>query len=217
MAVRNYQCRYKIYTKKEIDEIIDNLDIDLTDYYTKSEVDNLIPDMTDYYDKTDIDGMMDDKQDVLTAGTGITIDSDNVISASGGSGGTWTKRTPNNDWSDLFEVDGTTVKPKKDILFVDSNKCEFYAMKGINNTSGYFEIVFSAFGMNTATQDVYKIYSLSHIMVTSGNIDNTASSFNNYYDTIEFTINQGSITNVTTGSYFGNGYAKSSLTIYVKE
>ena len=74
MAVRNYQCRYKIYTKKEIDKIIDDLDIDLTDYYTKSEVDNLIPDMTDYYDKTD----------VLTAGTGITIDSDNVISASGG-------------------------------------------------------------------------------------------------------------------------------------
>ena len=120
MAVRNFQCRYKIYTKKEIDDLLS--EIDLTDYYTKSEVDNLIPDMTDYYDKTDIDGMMDDKQDVLTAGTGITIDADNVISAL--SGGDWTLHT-SKDWSDLFDGSNNN-KPLKDVLIIPRNSSGDY-------------------------------------------------------------------------------------------
>ena len=40
MAVRNFQCRYKIYTKKEIDDLLEN--IDLSDYYTKSEIDTML-------------------------------------------------------------------------------------------------------------------------------------------------------------------------------
>ena len=58
---------------------------DAADVYTKSEVDTKIAeiDLSDYYDKTEVDGLLDDKQDTLVAGDNITI-SGNVISAIGG-------------------------------------------------------------------------------------------------------------------------------------
>ena len=41
----------------------------------------------DYYNKTETDNLLNAKQDTLTAGTNITIDANNVISATGGGGG----------------------------------------------------------------------------------------------------------------------------------
>ena len=43
--------------------------------------------LSNYYTKSETDAELADKQDVLTAGTGITIDANNVISATGGGGG----------------------------------------------------------------------------------------------------------------------------------
>ena len=42
--------------------------------------------LSNYYTKSEVDAELSDKQDTLTAGTGITIDANNVISATGGGG-----------------------------------------------------------------------------------------------------------------------------------
>lgn len=42
--------------------------------------------LANYYTKSEVDAELADKQDTLTAGTGITIDANNVISATGGGG-----------------------------------------------------------------------------------------------------------------------------------
>lgn len=82
----------------------------------KKLVDKVNTPAVDAYTKTETDALLDEKQDVLTAGTGIAISEQNVISVSGG--GDWVLRTPNNDWSDLFELDDGRIKTKKDILFI---------------------------------------------------------------------------------------------------
>lgn len=107
----------------------------------KKLVDKVNTPAVDAYTKTETDALLDEKQDVLTAGTGITIEND-VISASGG--GDWVLRTPNNDWSDLFEVDNNVVKCKKDILFIhgDAGNSGFSNMypKGFNRNTDNFYI-----------------------------------------------------------------------------
>ena len=57
-----------------------------------------------------------DKQDVLTAGENITIDSDGVISAAGGGGGsTYTAGTGINITNDVISVDSDSVAMKSDL------------------------------------------------------------------------------------------------------
>ena len=67
------------YTKFEIQNEV------LVDYYTKTQIDTTF---ASYYTKTETDTLLDDKQDVLTAGSNITIEN-NVISATGGGSGEW--------------------------------------------------------------------------------------------------------------------------------
>lgn len=64
------------------------------DYYTKAQVNALLAlkaDKATTYTKTETDALLDGKQDVLTAGAGITIEDESgalVISATGGGGAT---------------------------------------------------------------------------------------------------------------------------------
>jgi len=157
------------------------------------------------------------KQDVLTAGTGITINAQNVISASG-SGGTWTKRTANTDWSDIFEVVNNQVVPKKDLLIANGNNLLYYAMKGQGNTIGCYELVYNANGCDNTTTNVYKFYKNIHIMITSSSLSSSNTGFGYYYDTLEVTLDQGSISSVSTGTVFASGnYIKRNLDVYTKE
>lgn len=69
----------------------------LSDYATKQYVDDAIDDidLSNYYDKTEVDGLLDDKQDVLSAGTGISING-NVISAQADMSNFYTKQEVDN-------------------------------------------------------------------------------------------------------------------------
>lgn len=70
-----------IYVDGEWELIGDtSVDIDLSDYYTKSEVDDLIPDVSNFTTKTYVDSELDKKQDTLVDGENISI-VDNTISA----------------------------------------------------------------------------------------------------------------------------------------
>lgn len=64
-------------------EQIGSTAIDLSDYYTKDEVDEIIETEEEVI-STALNKLNDEKQPLLTAGTNITIDEDNVISATGG-------------------------------------------------------------------------------------------------------------------------------------
>ena len=52
----------------------------------------------------------------------MTIGITNAAPAGGGGGGTWTKRTANNDWTDMFDNTSSAneVTVKKDVLFTYS-------------------------------------------------------------------------------------------------
>lgn len=52
--------------------------------YTWEKIGNTKVDLSQYYKKDETDTLLDEKQDKLTAGTGISIDENNVISATGG-------------------------------------------------------------------------------------------------------------------------------------
>lgn len=83
------------------------------DAYTKEESDakfQTIAGMSDYATNNDLNT----KQDKLTAGANITIDADNVISATGGGSGSYTAGTGIDITSDVISIDNT-VALKTDI------------------------------------------------------------------------------------------------------
>lgn len=97
--IRNYPFRGKIYTARQIDEIL-NGSI-LTDYYTKTETDNKLA----------------DKQDKLTAGDNITISDENVISATIPVSDF--VKLNSTDWSSVITIDDNgNYIANKDILIV---------------------------------------------------------------------------------------------------
>ena len=64
----------------------------------------------------------------LVDGAPLVWDAANLkaISGSGGGGGLdWTLRTPNDDWSDLFDVNGTKVTSKKNIIMSNQSSICF--------------------------------------------------------------------------------------------
>ena len=154
--------------------------------------------------------LADGKQDKLTAGTGISISEQNVISASGGGGGDWTLRTANNDWSDLFEVDGNYVVAKKDIIFVLFNYLKCFVSKGTSGYSGIF-LHFAGDSFGGSNKIIYKRaygVSLSNIGSNYTDISKTESIFTFTTDGTDITITDSN----TTGTQ-----GKSGFTIYTKE
>lgn len=96
-----------VYNKTQVDSLL-TAKADASNVYTKSQVDSTV---------SRIDGDIAGKQDVLTAGTGITI-SNNVISATGGGGGgvSGYKMVNHIRWSEYFTISGVTVTPLYDMI-----------------------------------------------------------------------------------------------------
>lgn len=80
--------------------------------YSNAEID-----LSDYYDKETTDALLDTKQDVLTAGTNITIEN-NVISATGGGGGGDLSNYYTKDETYSQEEVDTLLDEKEDVLNV---------------------------------------------------------------------------------------------------
>lgn len=69
------------YTKEEADEKFETISDVYGNFYTRDQADDRFP------TETHMNLLLGYKQDKLTAGTNITIDENNVISATGGSSG----------------------------------------------------------------------------------------------------------------------------------
>ena len=123
--IRNYPFRGKIYTAKQIDEIIESGgSFDPSNYYDKTAIDTLLAGKEDTLTAGDnitiSDGVISATDTVYTAGSGISI-SDGVISATGGGGGgsDWELVTT-YDWAtNIISVDGNSnITFLKDVCLV---------------------------------------------------------------------------------------------------
>lgn len=114
------------YTKSEVDNLIAS--IDLSDYYTKSEINATF---TNYYTKTETDSVLALKQDKLTAISPIIIDENNI------SLNEW-RIYDNLDWRGLFDVSTNARPTLKDMIvkitYLDRGIC-YYIPKGSSSAT----------------------------------------------------------------------------------
>lgn len=184
------------YTKAETDALLAEK-ADADDVYTKTEVDTELSekaDADDVYTKTEVDTELADKQDVLTAGSGISISAENVISATGGSD-SWTfiKDATYNDLVSLLDIVNNDIIPKKDIIITagdfwgGGNNIAFYLCKGakIKNSEVMLRPIYVLSPTNKLNTTQAKIYIKSGAIsfATRGvsydfTIDNTSVAIN---------------------------------------
>lgn len=105
-----------VYTRQTIEEALDDIfePVNVTDVYTKEQIDEMLEDyvtdaeLGEFIDADELAAALADYQEKLTAGTGITIEN-NVISATGGGGGsvtvdsTWIPNSTNPAESQLIQ------------------------------------------------------------------------------------------------------------------
>ncbi len=145
----------------------------------------------------------------IEAGTGVTITqgvNKITIAAAGGGSGAWTKRTANNDWSDLFTVSGTTITANKTMVIYDADTGgEKFIPKGSTFVSRV-EIPLSPNISNVSgspeKKRIRKNVILKYNYVTSGNLYRS-------YTVITF-ANDGTSTLETADE----AYAKANTVIY---
>ncbi len=105
-----------VYTAETIVAALDDIfePVNVSDVYTKEQIDEMLDDyaeLTDldqFIDATELAAALTDYQEKLTAGTGITIDANNVISATGGGSSitvdsTWVQNSTNPAESQLIQ------------------------------------------------------------------------------------------------------------------
>lgn len=148
---------YHPATKKYVDEHAGSggsVNVDLSNYYTKSETDNTIKtNLSNYSTTTQMEKALETKQPLLTAGDNITI-IDNVISAvAGGSG----ESTPSFKW------DGST---SADALLTFQEWWQYYL------DTGCFSPITYATTLNNPQAETYLLipYNASNIIANSTNI-----------------------------------------------
>ena len=154
------------------------------------------------------------KSFVIEAGQNINITqlSNGIsISATGGSGGTWTERAANDDWTDLFEYDGNTrlVMAKKDIYIYYSGKVSAYSPKGM---IGYDDLMVYADNVKasgaTFTIDMY-------ILINSTRIQSTQPLLNISEKKVTIDATGGTIT--CSVSNVSESIGKASFKVYIRE
>lgn len=174
----------------------------------------------DAYTKAETDALLDDKQDVLTAGTNITIEN-NVISATGGgSSESWVKIVP-TAWSDLlYDATSTQFKIKRDFII------KFESSAGTNISCYKKDMVFKMDRtlLNSAVKGTTGIPDIKLII----GIDIKVGDINNYnrnvlyfaYDGYNITIDGSSVTLTATAKYFTPALSQCEsygVEFYVKE
>ena len=135
----------------------------------------------------------------------------NAPQGSGGSGGEWTERAADNDWSDLFEIESSRLIAKKDIYFVSGTYISsLYIPKGAKSSSQGFVFPLT----QVSAQPTYLDIS-SRIKITTGSIASTQTSLS--VDTTRYTFTYDNGTVKITTSTINVTQSKSNITIYVKE
>ena len=172
-----------VYTKSETDTLL-NTKANSNNVYTKSETDTLLSakaNSNNVYTKSETDNLLSAKQDELTAGTGITIQN-NVISATGGTGGeTWVV-VGENDWATYVD-DNRYMSAKEDlkVRFQLNNgiKGEYYVYKNYSIFDVNARILANVFYANSALKISYFVNGYD-----ANNNRNSVTSNKFYYDIV---------------------------------
>ena len=145
--MRNYPFRYNIYTKKQIDNLLDEIESelpDMTDYYTKSETDTLLGNKQNTLTAGDniaiSDNVISATDTKYTAGTGISISDENVISSQGAS---YTAGDGISISNNVIKVSNDWEKIESDYydkIVTDSNNYDYlFILKDGNNNKGFIK------------------------------------------------------------------------------
>lgn len=139
----------------------------------------------------------------------------NAPQGSGGSGGTWTERAENNNWTDLFEIDTSNnnhIKAKKDmVLYSTNNNLKFmvYIPKGFDPNSNTINI--SCPFTNDGTGSLLKLN--AEVAISSNNMTN--SYFNALRYTATFSTDGSTVT--VSKAPFTEYLYKNAIKVWVKE
>ena len=172
-----------VYDKTETDELL-SAKPNSSDVYNKTETDNLLSakaNSNNVYTKSETDNLLSAKQDELTAGTGITIQN-NVISATGGTGGeTWVV-VGENDWATYVD-DNRYMSAKEDlkVRFQLNNgiKGEYYVYKNYSIFDVNARILANVFYANSTLKISYFVNGYD-----ANNNRNSVTSNKFYYDIV---------------------------------
>ena len=126
----------------------------------------------------------------------------------------WVKRTPSNDWTDMFEIVDGCIRAKSNIyMYLKNEGMGIYIPKdltmptGVQSNQMYFHVPYT-YNLNNNS-----MVTMRKITISEGNL--TASTLNTTYRGCVLTIVDGNIT-VTPSTNLGNGsLSKSDLQIYV--
>lgn len=192
----------------------------------------------DAYTKAETDALLDDKQDVLTAGTNISISEENVISATDtvytagtgisisdqnvisalASGGDWEEVIGDANFKALFEIDESTyaLKSLHDIYItslstasVDRDQLSYFIPKNVSISAGQYTYnKFISPAFNHRYDNNNNTYTYLKLVIGKGS---SSSSVNFYFShqTVTFTISDNNI--VVSGSVSNDS---KSLTSY---
>lgn len=136
----------------------------------------------------------------------------------GGSGGEWTLRTPNNDWTDLFDISGN-IKAKKNMFIVASNiSMSCFIPKNYEGTTSIYlySPVSSGLGTSGGTSGG-NISTVMRVAISKTNVPSSSATFATRGYGYTFTFDGSSLT-VTANSSIGTSTInKSAFTIYVSD
>ena len=160
-----------------------------------------------------------DNDFTIEAGTGVTITAGTnkiTIDASGG-GGEWTKRTANNNWTDIFEYTNSKIKAKKDLLiYYDQSEILFtgpiFIPKGYEVTSSLYLPHFGSFAQNNT------ITEYSYVRISGSRLAASYSTFYRYYYTFSFNIDFDNKTfSISKSTASSSEIEKGLFTIYTRD
>ena len=196
------------YTKEEIDELINNIDLD--NYYNKSEIDTFITTINNsfanYYTKTEINNKLDEvydelnsKQNTLIAGSNVSI-TDDVISATGGYNFKFKSSYPNSGYQrkiryNIYKVD-MSVPPVSFFIVEGPNtyvnkQWDFLVSEQIDATNNKITLTYIHFITTGQTKISEKttVIDLVNGTVTSSIAEkNTAYNINNVSSSTDYYV-----------------------------
>lgn len=195
--------------------------------YSKEQADQLLStkaNSADVYTKTQVDSALASKQDVLTAGTGITI-SNNVISATGGSSTSYVKSHPivmtyisngSTALTSMTPVKNNYVIGNDGYITAGSNTTlttdEYYSWEHFK--AYYKSIVHEALTIKGTPSGTY-YFKIMADATFLGSVNPTPELLcTTTARNITVTISNGEITAITYSNVFGEGALLSNTEVY---
>ena len=139
----------------------------------------------------------------------------NAPQGSGGSGGDWTYRNDNNDWSDIFEATSTTVKALKDIWLIPGgtvSNTPIFIPKGI--TGSPLRLIIDYEIVPTNEKNKIRIY--DYVEITVSNVTTANNNIGYRYTDMALSVDADLTPTFTRSSNSGT-VAKSTFTIYTRD